>query len=149
MNKIALSGVFTTLLLVSACGHHFEPPDQGERVRQAAEAYSPALFDSVSWGSQEERNVLGNEIYAEKCRKCHGPLGRGETDYSRERGLEIPSLVDPDWAFASMDSLHKVIFVGHEEGMPVYGDGGISPREIDAVGAYILDVLRPDVIGGQ
>jgi mono/diheme cytochrome c family protein len=149
MTTRALPGLLLTLTLTfTACGHEFEPPDRGERTRQAELTYSPSLFDSVTWGEGEDRNVLGNEIYAEKCRKCHGPMGRGETDYARERGLTIPSLVEPHWAYTSLDSLHKTIYVGHEEGMPVYGNGGITPREIDAVASYILNVLRPDVLGG-
>ncbi|HKJ01538.1 MAG TPA: cytochrome c [Longimicrobiales bacterium] len=149
MTKRALPGLLLTFVLVTtACGHEFEPPDRGERIRQAELTYSPALFDTVTWAEKQDAYVLGNEVYVEKCRKCHGPLGRGQTDYGRERGLTIPSLVEPQWAYASMDSLHKTIYVGHEEGMPVYGDGGISPREIDAVASYVLDVLRPEVIGG-
>lgn len=148
MTKRALPALPLFLVLVTtACGHEFEPPDRGERIRQAELSYAPSLFDSVTWGADENRDVLGNEIYAEKCRRCHGPLGRGETDYGRERNLTIPSLVEPQWAYASMDSLHKTIYVGHEEGMPVFGDGGITPREIDAVASYILNVLRPDVLG--
>jgi mono/diheme cytochrome c family protein len=57
--------------------------------------------------------------------------------------------VEPVWLLADRDSLHRHIYVGHEEGMPIYGAGGISPREIDAVAGYILNVLRPDVLGGQ
>ena len=149
MTRRSLPGLLLALTLgFAACGHEFEPPDRGELIRQAELAYSTALFDSITWGEGEDRNVLGNEIYAEKCRKCHGPLGRGETDYAHERGLTIPSLVEPQWPFANMDSLHKTIYVGHEGGMPVYGNGGITPREIDAVASYILNVLRPDVLGG-
>lgn len=148
MMKRALPVVLSAVVLaVTACGHEFEPPDKGERIRQAELTYSPSLFDTVEWAQDQNRDVLGNEIYAEKCRKCHGPMGRGDTDYSRERGLVIPSLVDAEWGYASIDSLHKTIYVGHEEGMPVYGDGGITPREIDAVASYILNVLRPDVLG--
>jgi len=148
MMKRALPFVLSAVVLVAtACGHDFEPPDRGERIRQAGLTYSPALFDTVTWAEGEDRNVMGNEIFAGKCRKCHGPMGLGDTDYARERGLVIPSLVDPEWAFSSMDSLHKTIYVGHEGGMPVYGNGGITPREIDAVASYIANVLRPDVLG--
>jgi mono/diheme cytochrome c family protein len=134
---------------LAACGsHEFEPPDKGERVRGALAEYSPAMFDSIAWTSEDDRTTLGNEVYVEKCRNCHGPLGRGQTEYAREQGLDAPSLVEADWPLAIPDSLHKVIFVGHEKGMPIFGDGTMSPREIDAVAAYILDVLRPDVAGG-
>lgn len=136
-------------LAVSTCGHEFEPPDRGERVRAAEASYNAALFDSITWAPEQDRDFLGNEVYIDKCRNCHGPMGRGQTPYSMERRLEVPSLVEPTWRLASMDSLHHVIYVGHEEGMPIYGSGGITPREIDAVAAYILNVLRPDVLGAS
>ncbi len=135
-------------LLLSGCGHDFEPPDRGQRVREAEAAFTPALFDSVAWASDSVRAVEGNLVYAEKCRRCHGPLGRGQTDYARERRLEVPSLVAADWPLARADTLRHVVFVGHEDGMPIYGEGGISPREIDAVAHYILEVMRPDAVGG-
>lgn len=143
-----LSRLPLALVLAGAgCGHEFDPPDRGARVREAEASYSAAIFDSVTWAPDQDRDFLGNEIYIEKCRNCHGPLGRGQTPYAQERRLEVPSLVETGWPLASMDSLHKVIYVGHEEGMPIYGSGGITPREIDAVAAYILNVLRPDVMG--
>jgi mono/diheme cytochrome c family protein len=148
MRKHAITGLSAALLLASGgCGHEFEPPDRGERVREASARYSPSLFDSVTWTSQEVRYAQGNEVYIDKCRNCHGPLGRGQTSYALERGLEVPSLVAPDWPLASLDSLHRVVYVGHEEGMPIYGSGGITPRQIDAVAAYVLEVLRPDAQG--
>ncbi|NIQ57600.1 MAG: hypothetical protein GWN71_30725, partial [Gammaproteobacteria bacterium] len=55
-----------------ACGHDFEPPDRAQRVAAAAEEYSPALFDSITWASQDARMLEGNTIYAEDCRRCHG-----------------------------------------------------------------------------
>lgn len=129
-----------------ACGQHeFEPPDKTERFEEAALAYSPALFDTIQWNAHEDWDYLGNAVYIDLCRKCHGSLGRGDTEYARQRGITVPSLVKRDWSLASMDSLHRVIYVGHEEGMPIYGDGGITLRQIDAVAHYILEVLRPDV----
>ena len=67
------------------------------------------------------------------CRTCHGPMGQGTTDYAVARGLEVPSLTEPDWARAHPDSLRRVIYVGHPSGMPVFGERRLSPREGDAV----------------
>jgi mono/diheme cytochrome c family protein len=137
-----LSMVFTI-----ACGHDFEPPDRAQRVLEAERAYSAALFDSISWASQEVRVLEGNTVYAEECRRCHGQLGEGRTAYARERNLTVPSLVEPDWPLAERDALRREIYVGHESGMPVFGEGDLSLWQVDAVAAYILDVLRPEVRG--
>jgi len=143
----------STLLLAVAvgaasagCHQEFEPPDRGGRVDRAAARYTPALFDSVSWIADDARLTEGNEVYAERCRRCHGTLGRGETDYAHERGLTVPSLVAPGWAYADLDSLRRKIYVGHESGMPIFGDGELELREIDATAGYILLTLRPDVL---
>jgi mono/diheme cytochrome c family protein len=131
------------VLLLVGCGHDFEPPDRGARVLEAEAAYDAAVFDSVTWASDSVRAIEGNTVYAEMCRRCHGPLGLGDTDYARERGLEIPSLVEPGWALANLDTLRHVVFVGHE-GMPTFGSGGMSARDIDGAAYYIIEVLRPD-----
>jgi mono/diheme cytochrome c family protein len=132
------------VILLAGCGHDFEPPDRGARVLAAEATYDAAMFDSVTWVSDSVRAVEGNTVYAEMCRRCHGPLGLGNTDYAGQRGLEIPSLVEPAWALANLDSIRHRIFVGHEEGMPIFGSAGISAREIDGAAYYVLEVLRPD-----
>ncbi len=132
---------------VAACGHHeFEPPDREAKVREAAASFTPATFDTIAWDSAEACHVLGNLIYVEHCRTCHGPLGQGGTDYAVTQGLEVPSLTRPGWRLADPDSLHRVISVGHAAGMPVFGIHDLTPREIDAVAGYVLHVLRPDVL---
>ncbi|MDP2956473.1 MAG: cytochrome c [Longimicrobiales bacterium] len=131
----------------AACGHEFEPPDRQARVLEAERHYSDAAFDTVVWENDSVRSAEGNAVYAEKCRLCHGPMGEGQTEYARERGLEIPSLIEDDWAYASsLDELRHRIFVGHEAGMPVFGSTGLMPREIDGSAFYVLYTLRPDVL---
>lgn len=144
--------LLATMLSLSACGgeQEFEPPDREARVEEAESLYSAALFDTVAWESDEVRSLEGNAVFAARCRQCHGPLGRGETDYAAERNLDMPSLVEPEWAYAGdLDAARRRIFTGHPEGMPTWGVAGISPREIDAVAFYILEVLRPEVLGGR
>lgn len=139
-------------LLVAMCAtlgcgdHEFEPPDRAERVERAASRYSVSLFDTVQWADSAAILTEGNAVYAEECRRCHGPLGAGGTEYARQRNLAVPSLVAPNWPMAHLDSLRRMIFIGHEVGMPVYGDGDLTPRQIDAAAAYILEELRPDVL---
>lgn len=137
--------------LAAACGHHeFEPPDREERVQQARQSFSTQLFDSIAWASPEERDEAGNQVYVDRCRDCHGTLGAGGTDYAAQRGLTVPSLVEPVWAMAHLDSLRHAVYAGHEEGMPTFGTAGsVTLREIDAVASYVLNVLRPDALGQQ
>jgi len=135
------------LMFIYGCGdHQFEPPDPSVRVERAEAAFSTAMFDTITWDSETTELTEGNTVYAEQCRRCHGPLGQGGTDYARERNLTVPSLVGPNWPLAQTDSLRRRIFVGHASGMPVYGDGELTPRQIDATAAYILRTLRPDVL---
>jgi mono/diheme cytochrome c family protein len=134
--------------ILSGCDVEFEPPDQSERVAEATERLSPALFDSISWASEERRFLEGEGIYAAKCRRCHGTFGDGNTEYARERDLDVPGLVDPEWRWAdSLEAARSLVFTGHENGMPIWGVAGISPREIDAVTYYVLFRLRPDILG--
>lgn len=133
----------------TGCGgdHEFEPPDRERQLEEASERFTRAVFDTVDWASDSARRVTGEEIFATRCRKCHGYLGRGETDYAARRELDVPSLVDPGWRYAGLpDSTRRHIFVGHQE-MPSFGLGRASPRQIDAATYYLLEVLRPELLG--
>jgi mono/diheme cytochrome c family protein len=131
----------------AACGHDFEPPDPRARVDGAAARYSAAAFDTISWESAAVLETAGNAVYSERCVRCHGPLGGGQTEYARARGIVVPSLVEQDWPLASVDSLRRLVSIGHENGMPIFSSEGMDPRDIDAVVSYLLDVLRPEVLG--
>lgn len=143
--------VALTFVVLTACkGHEFEPPNREQRVEEAARKYSPARFDTIEWDSAGARLTEGNLVYASKCRKCHGSMGEGGTDYAREQKLEPPSLVRADWPHASsIDSVRHRIFVGHPGGMPPWGVAGLSAREIDAVAYYIIEQLRRDALSGR
>ena len=134
---------------MSACGeHHFDPPDREAQVAAADSLYATISFDTVTWESQDARALDGNVVFSSSCRQCHGPLGRGGTEYAAERGLDVPSLVEEDWEYAgNLEAIRRRIFVGHSAGMPTWGVAGITPREIDAVAFYILERLRPEVLG--
>lgn len=146
-----LSLSLTLAFLGSGCGdHEFHPPDQEERIASAEVRYRPETFDTISWESREERLLAGNIVYSTSCRRCHGMLGYGETDYAQERELEVPSLVEPEWPLLdSIGALRRVIFTGHQGGMPTFYLRGLPPRDIDAVAGYILYQLRPEVLGGE
>lgn len=136
------------LVAAAACSdHEFHPPSEGEQVERADSAYSATLFDTVSWSSHSARMQAGNLVFADECRRCHGTLGRGGTDYAEEQELSVPSLVEPDWEYVgSVDTVRHRIFVGHATGMPQWGVGHLDVREIDAVAAYILLQLRPEIL---
>lgn len=135
----------------AACGEHeFDPPSRAERVEEATGRFDAASFDTIAWADEAQRMLEGNAVYAAECRRCHGPLGRGDTEYARANDLDVPSLVEPDWDFADdPTAVRRRIFTGHEAGMPTWGVAGITLREIDAVAAYVTESLRPEVLGGS
>jgi mono/diheme cytochrome c family protein len=143
------TGVLAGLLVLAACGEkEFDPPERAEQVGEAETLYSEALFDTIAWADTLQRVRVGNEVFASRCRNCHGTLGEGDTEFARARGLTVPSLVAPDWRYAtSIDSVRHRVFVGHQAGMPTWGVAGISPREIDGAAYYVLQRLRPEVLG--
>jgi mono/diheme cytochrome c family protein len=151
--KVRRPGRLLLILVVASVGacekHEFEPPDRDAQIVAAADAYSAATFDTIAWPTDSIRALDGNVVFSTYCRNCHGTLGKGATEYALGRDLEVPSLVAEGWRFdAAPDSVRHKIFVGHAEGMPTWGVAGLTPREIDAVTYYILDVLRPEVLGG-
>jgi mono/diheme cytochrome c family protein len=141
--------VAAALLALAACGEkEFDPPERADQVGEAEELYRETLFDTITWADTLQRARIGNEVFASRCRNCHGTLGAGDTEYARARELTVPSLVAPEWRYAaSMDSVRHRIFVGHAAGMPTWGVAGISPREIDGAAYYLLERLRPEVLG--
>jgi mono/diheme cytochrome c family protein len=126
--------------------HEYAPPDhRTERVAEAAVQFDEAAFDTIAWESGEIRIRDGGVVYATHCRRCHAPDGHGETEYARQRGIDVPSLVRADWPDdVDVPEVRRRIFTGHPGGMPTFGVAGITPREIDAVAAYVLLQLRPE-----
>ncbi|HUH12592.1 MAG TPA: c-type cytochrome [Longimicrobiales bacterium] len=144
----AVAAVVGVATLAGCQEHEFPPPDRGQQVAEADAAFSPALFDTIAWESDTQRIEQGNIVFAAECRKCHGALGHGDTEYARAEGIEVPSLVEPEWEYGDdPEAVRRRIFAGHPAGMPTWGVAGITPREIDAVAAYITEQLRPEVLG--
>jgi len=151
---MSLRGVFFCLFLSGltlssvACKEKtFDPPDRARQVAQADSLFGTVTFDTIAWDSDEDRGIAGNVTFSSKCRNCHGPLGRGGTEYAAERNLDVPSLVEPGWRFDDdLRGVRRRVFAGHEDGMPTWGVAGISLREIDAAAYYLIEVLRPEVL---
>jgi mono/diheme cytochrome c family protein len=146
---VRVAALLVAVLLTAACEKpEYERPPRDEQVAQADSMLTMEAFDTLTWASDAERAEAGNNIYAAKCRSCHGYMGQADTDYARERNIDVPSLVREDWPYQNILAVRRVIFIGHADGMPTFGVAGITPREIDAVAYYLMEVLRPEVLGG-
>ena len=132
-------------LAAAACGEHeFEPPDREQQVAVGEARYAEADFDSIAWPDEAARLQAGNEVFASYCRKCHGPMGEGGTEYAASQQLAVPSLVRDDWPYDSLGAVRLRIYAGHPEGMPTWGVGRLTLREIDAAAAYVQNGLRAE-----
>lgn len=140
-------GLLAAAAAAGCSDHEFHPPSEEEKQALADSLYSPALFDSVTWADDSTRIAAGNLVYADECRRCHGPLGRGDTEYAESQELDVPSLVEEGWEFADdIEATRHRVFVGHAAGMPNWGVSDLSPRQIDAASFYILRQLRPEIL---
>ena len=143
------------LLLVAACGG----PDEAELAAEADAAlaaahadsvmlaesmYDPAVFDSISWESNQAALDRGEVVWAISCMKCHGVVGAGDAGaVVRGDTLRPPSFLAEGWRFAEdQEGLRRQVFTGTAEGMPHWGFYGLKYRDIDAVATYIREDLR-------
>jgi mono/diheme cytochrome c family protein len=149
MLRAAAAAVLVTVAAAACEAHEYERPSREDQVLQADSLLVAETFDTIAWASDSDRAFYGNNVYAAKCRSCHGPLGAGDTEYARQQRLTVPSLVREDLPYTNIAAMRRIIFIGHPTGMPTWGVAGIAPREIDAVAYYLLEVLRPEVLGGQ
>ena len=137
MRTRALALAVAALALVACKDHEFHPPDREEQVVRATTRYRHADFDTIAWADSADRMMAGNQVFAAHCRKCHGPLGQGGTEYAASQGLDVPSLVRADWPYDSVGAVRERIFAGHADGMPSWGLGRLTLREIDAAAHYV------------
>jgi len=139
------------LAVTAACQkHEFPPPDRDQRIADAEALFTEVSFDTVVWESDSARAIDGNVVFASTCRRCHGSLGEGGTEYARSRDLDVPSLIEPDWEFdGDLAGVRHNVFVGHATGMPTLGVGTLKAREIDAAAWYVVNVLRPDALAAD
>jgi mono/diheme cytochrome c family protein len=145
--ELRLLSAIALVLALGACGHHFEPPVESDRIAEAEALYSTEIFDSLTWESDYVRALEGNSVYVDACRKCHGSLGEGTTDYAEGRDLDVPSLVAANWDFsAGIESVRHQVFVGHEGGMPTFGTSRLTPRQMDGAAYYVVAQLRPEML---
>jgi mono/diheme cytochrome c family protein len=125
----------------------YDPPGEASRLELADSLYSPTLFDTITWASEEQRVNAGNLVYADSCRRCHGTVGEGGTTRVAGTQLDVPSLVAADWRFhEDLPAVRERVFTGHTGGMPSWGISRLTPRQIDAVAYYIVQQLRPELL---
>ena len=126
---------------LAACGSGpaDQPTEEPATETGQAAAFSPAVFDSVTWTEDREALDRGATVYAYSCGKCHGDRGRGDGGYVLQgRLLRPPSFLVDDWRFANdLAGLRQTIWEGNDKGMPHWGEAGLSPRDTDAVARYI------------
>lgn len=138
------------LIAVSACGQN-EPSEEESAAADSAAAsmtaaqaaYDPAIFDTITWESQEAAVERGQVVYRFSCLKCHGERGLGDAAFVRGGDtLRPPSFREPDWEFSgNKDGIREQVFVGTLEGMPHWGLAGLGAKDIDAVAIYIVEGL--------
>jgi len=117
---------------------------RADSVRMAEEAFDATVFDTVTWENADARIQRGAVVWRASCEKCHGAEGRGDGEAAAQLGLEVPSFLTADWAYAyEVDSLRHRIFVGLEGDMPNWGLHGLGYRNIDAAAGYINSLVAP------
>jgi mono/diheme cytochrome c family protein len=146
--SLLLSGILMGALILAGCEKDgYEPPPETRRIELADSLYSPALFDTIAWESEEDRVYAGNLVYADSCRRCHGPYGEGGHAQAAGRELFVPSLLEREWRLeGDIEAVRHLVFTGHTGGMPTWGLVRLTPRQIDAVAYYILEQLRPELM---
>jgi len=117
---------------------------QQDSVQTAVAAYDPSAYDTLTWENERARHERGQVVFSISCSKCHGLKGLGDAGFVQGGDtLRPPSLVSEEWKFAEdFDGLRQQIFTGTTEGMPHWGLHGLKYRDVDAVSAYISEVLR-------
>lgn len=80
-------------------------------------------------------------LFNEKCARCHGEDGRGETDTGRMLG--VPDFTDDKWQKEPKDDERFIASVTNgKEAMPAFGKK-LSKQEIAALVAYVRRFAKP------
>jgi mono/diheme cytochrome c family protein len=153
MRRVPL-GIAVTLLAVACGGGKQDQATAGaDSVGIALAQYSPALFDSITWAADSAEINRGSVVWAWSCKRCHGETGAGDgnfvTQVKDSTGAVVPdtlmppTFLTPGWQYATdKQALIKYIYTGSgQQPMPHWGLSGQKPRDIDAVAAYIQQVV--------
>ena len=116
---------------------------RADSVAQAAEMYQAAVFDTLTWESDNARWERGGVVWAFTCQRCHGADGAGKGEDAVTFEIEMPDMTAADWPYADdLPAIRERIFVGHETEMPSMGLIGLAYSDVDAAAHYINDLLR-------
>ena len=120
-------------------------PSRADSVDSAMAAFDAAVFDTISWETEQAAIDRGGLVYRISCSKCHGDGGRGNGNFTVQGDtLRPPSFLTTDWRFLDDGlGLREAIYVGNILGMPYWGLVGLKYRDIDSVAHYITGYLRP------
>lgn len=141
-----------TVVLVAGCGG--EPaveeaaPDlteaRADSVEMAEEMFDAAVFDTITWESEQAVWDRGGVVWMHSCQMCHGTTGAGDGVEAERVGVAMPDMTAADWEYAGdLDAIRHKIFVGHETEMPSWGTMGIQYRDVDAAAQYVNDLIHP------
>lgn len=106
--------------------------------------FTEAAFDTIHWPSDSLRLARGADVFKWGCAECHGPQGYGNGGKVLNGDtLRPPNFHDPKWRLAGdTDAVRRMVYSGNVRGMPHWGLRRMDPRDIDAVAAYVLQVLH-------
>ena len=95
----------------------------------------PKKEPGLSPGLSHEQVVRAKEIFGEKCARCHGPDGRGQTILGEM--LEAPDFTNEKWwqEHGNTDDLIKSITNGNGD-MPAFGKK-LTRHEISLLADYV------------
>jgi len=156
MNRKRAGLMLVLLLAFAACGEAEEEVPQVPReealraaradsVAQASEMFEAAVFDTLTWESDNARWERGGVVWAFTCQRCHGSHGGGKGPDAVSFDIGVPDMTGVDWRYAGdIAAIREKVFVGHESEMPSMGLIGLSYKDVDASAHYIDDLLRAD-----
>jgi len=151
--KVSLVAVALAVAALGGCGQQESETDDSavqkqqareDSVRIAEEMFDAAVFDTITWESDEVRIGRGSVVYNSSCIKCHGVSGGGNGDMAMAREIKVPSFLAPEWEYAGdVDALRHRVYVGYSGHMPNWGLVGLKYRDIDAVAVYLAEKMSP------
>lgn len=153
--KLALTVTVLTVVAASGCESGESEADaeaalqqaRADSVAMADSLYDAAVFDTLTWESDEARLERGAVVWRSSCEKCHGANGGGNGEAALEFQLQVPSFMVTGWQYeGDVQALRHRVFVGYAGPqayrMPSWGVY-VTYRDIDAVAHYIAANMGP------